>query len=110
MCPESKHSEITPNPLFNCCNQKNLFKMDPRVAKANVAEIQVDSKTYTANNGFTCLTTNAKGNVAVGASNGDIRLYTDIEKNAKCLYPGLGEEIIHLDSTKDGRWLLATTR
>lgn len=31
ICPEQKHSEITPNPVFNCMNTRNLFKMDPRI-------------------------------------------------------------------------------
>lgn len=31
-------------------------------------------------------------------------------QNAKNLYPGLGDPIISLDCTKDGRWLLATCK
>ncbi len=31
-------------------------------------------------------------------------------QNAKNLYPGLGDPILSLDCTKDGRWLLATCK
>lgn len=34
ICPDQKHSETTLNPVFNCLNAKNLFKMDPRVSQA----------------------------------------------------------------------------
>jgi len=49
-----------------------------------------------------------EGNVAVGSINGDLRLYTKVGQNAKNLYPGLGDPILALESSKDGKWLLAT--
>lgn len=45
-----------------------------------MAEIVKEHKHYASNNGFTCLTTNKAGNVAVGSENGDIRLYNGIGK------------------------------
>lgn len=41
---------------------------------------------------------------------GEIRLYKDMGQNAKNLYPGLGDPISSLDTTKDGRWILATCK
>lgn len=37
-------------------------------------------------------------------------MYTKVGQNAKTLFPGFGDPIIGLDSTKDGKWLLATTK
>lgn len=34
MCSDKKFSDLTSNPVFNCMNQRNIFKMDPRVNKA----------------------------------------------------------------------------
>ena len=42
--------------------------------------------------------------------NGEIRLFDKIGKNSNCKYPGFGDPILHLDSTKDGKWLLATCK
>lgn len=37
VAPISKHNEFTPNPAFVALNQKNIFKMDPRVGDTNKA-------------------------------------------------------------------------
>ena len=42
--------EMTENQVFNCINSKNIFKMDPRMANAQVSEIKTDSKIYAVNN------------------------------------------------------------
>lgn len=31
-----------------------------------------------------------------------------MNKNANTKYPGLGDPVLHLESTKDNKWLLAT--
>lgn len=82
--------------------------MDPRMAKAQVSEIKTDSKVYSVNNHFTVLNTTGQGHVAVGSATGDLRLFTKVGQNAKNLFPGFGDPIIAIDSTKDGKYLLAT--
>jgi hypothetical protein len=49
-----------------------------------------------------------KGNYALGSSSGEIRLYNKIGSNANCKYSSFGDKVLHLESTKDGKWLLAT--
>lgn len=46
----------------------------------------------------------------VASKNGDLRFYKEIgeKKNAINLYPGLGDNILFLDTSKDGKWILAT--
>lgn len=107
ICSDSKHSNLTQNPLFLGINQKNLFKIDPRV---NPKEAAVSKKVYATNYKFNSITTNENGNFAVGNELGEIRLYNEMGKNAKNLYPGLGDEILSIDCTKDGKWVLATCK
>lgn len=60
---------------------------------------------------FTHITTTAQGHYAVGSEDGALRLYKkDVEskKNATNKYPALGDPVRSLNSTKDGKWLLAT--
>ncbi len=68
----------------------------------------VDSKIYSTEPNFNNVTTNTSGNVAVGSEDGQIRLYKGVNKNANTKYPGLGDPVLHLESTKDNKWLLAT--
>lgn len=47
----------------------------------------------------------------MGSEDGTLRLYKkDVEskKNATNKYPAMGDPVRSLDSTKDGKWLLAT--
>ena len=68
-------------------------------------------KIYATAPQFTCISTNdAEGTFATGSEKGEIRLYSKVGQNAKSLFPGFGDPIIGLDSTKDGAWLLATTK
>lgn len=84
---ETKHSELTQNKIFLTLNDKNIFKIDPRMDPKNPV---ASSKTYTVNNKFTCITSNNTGNFATASANGDIRLYKEMGKNALNLYPGMG--------------------
>ena len=93
--------------MFLGLNQKNLFKLDPRV---NPKQAAVSSKIYATNYHFNSLSTNSNGNFVVGNDLGELRLYKEVGQNAKNLYPGLGDPILSLDCTKDGRWLLATCK
>lgn len=84
-----------------------MFKLDPRL---NPKQAACASKIYSSNYHFNSLTSNSLGNFAVGNDLGEIRLYKDVGQNAKNLYPGLGDPILSLDCTKDGRWILATCK
>ena len=55
MCHEEKFGDMTPNPVFNCLNAKNIFKMDPRIAKGVASAIKVAEKIYSKNLHFTTI-------------------------------------------------------
>lgn len=65
-------------------------------------------KKYSTDPDFNTLSVDQKGRFAVGSESGEIRLFKEIGINANCKYSSFGDKVIHLESTKDGRWLLAT--
>lgn len=94
--------------LFNGVNKGSIFTIDKRIDNHDDSVVAI--KTY-ANANQTSLNTLAsteQGYVAVGSDKGEIRLFNDITKNAKTLLPGLGDPIISLDVTRDGKYILVT--
>ncbi len=67
-------------------------------------------KQYSGNPQFTTISPTGDGSFATGSKNGEIRFYKQIGKNANNKFTSAGEPVIHLDTTKDGKWVLATFR
>ena len=65
-------------------------------------------KEYSGNPQFTTISPTGEGHFATGSKNGEIRFYKQIGKNANNKFTSTGEPVIHLDTTKDGKWVLAT--
>ena len=61
-------------------------------------------------NDFSAAATTEKGYIAVASNKGEIRMFDRLGINAKTQLPALGDPIIGIDVSADGRWLLATTR
>jgi hypothetical protein len=85
-----------------------LFRIDPRLSGHKLVDDQF--KQYATKNAFSAAATTEKGHIAVASEKGDIRLYDRLGINAKTLIPALGDPIIGMDVSADGRWVLATTR
>lgn len=81
----------------------SLFRIDPRL-KDKVAE----RNEYKTRNEFSCGIATRSGDVAVASRKGDLRLYNKIDVRAKSLLPGFGDEIIGIDTSKDGSLILCT--
>jgi hypothetical protein len=76
VAPTQKHGEFTTNPCFVSLNQRNIFKIDPRVNDKNKA---VSSKIYAKSPGFSCITTSNHENAfATGSEKGEIRLFKEV--------------------------------
>ena len=88
-------------------NKNKIFSMDGRVNRKNKI---VEDKIYGpgSSKDFTCIATPQFEAFATGSSDGNIRLYNDITKNAKTLIPCFGDPIISIDITKNGDYLLVT--
>jgi len=106
--PESKFAQQSATQPFVGISRNALFRIDPRVAGNKLVESQL--KQYMSKNDFSAAATTEKGHIAVASNKGDVRLFDRLGVNAKTHIPALGEAIIGLDVSADGRWLLATCR
>ena len=86
-------------------NSNNIFLLDKRVNRKNKI---VDIKNYSTNPDFKSIITTGFGGIAVGSENGDMRLFKEIGNSSKTLLTGFGHSINYLDSTIDGKYILAT--
>ncbi|KAE8415724.1 VID27-domain-containing protein [Aspergillus pseudocaelatus] len=106
--PETKFSQMTNAQTFVGASQNALYRIDPRLAGSKL--VDADLKQYASKNDFSSVATTEKGYIAVASNKGDIRMFDRLGINAKTHIPALGEPIIGLDVSADGRWVLATCR
>ena len=64
--------------------------------------------TVAPNPQFSCIATTNFGGIAIGSKDGNVRLYKEVGKKAKSLVSGFGDPIRAIDTTADGRYVLAT--
>ncbi|KAJ4303422.1 Vacuolar import and degradation protein 27 [Kalmusia sp. IMI 367209] len=106
--PESKFAQMSGEQTFLGLSGNALYRVDPRLSGHKLVDDQY--KQYATKNAFSAAATTEKGHIAVASEKGDIRLYDRLGINAKTLIPALGDPIIGMDVSADGRWVLATTR
>jgi len=106
LAPVEKYAQRTTDQMVLGVSHNALFSLDPRLPDQNkIAEC----KSYVQNPKMQVIATNQDGQVATGSITGEIRLFNDISKRAKTLLPGLGDPLVGIDVTADGKHLLATT-
>ncbi|KAI9103805.1 cytoplasm protein [Phlyctochytrium arcticum] len=107
--PDAKYAQLSTNKTFVGIGHNSIFRIDPRLSGSKLVESE--SKQYASNRtDFTCATTTGKGELAVGSSKGEIRLFNKLNTRAKTHLPGLGDPIIGIDTTENGRWIIATCK
>lgn len=106
--PENKFAQMTHEPTFLGISKNALYRIDPRLSGTKLVDAQL--KQYASKNDFSAISTTEKGHIAVASNKGDIRLFDRLGINAKTHIPALGEPIIGLDVSADGRWVLGTCR
>ncbi len=106
--PENKFAQMTHEPTFLGISRNALYRVDPRLSGNKLVDSQL--KQYMSKNDFSAISTTEKGYIAVASNKGDVRLFDRLGINAKTHIPALGEPIIGLDVSADGRWVLATCR
>lgn len=104
--PENKFAQMTHEPTFLGVSNNAVFRVDPRLSGTKLVDSQL--KQYASKNDFSAMATTEKGYIAVASNKGDVRLFDRLGINAKTHIPALGEAIIGLDVSADGRWILAT--
>ncbi|KAG4436934.1 hypothetical protein IFR05_007585 [Cadophora sp. M221] len=106
--PESKFAQMSGEQTFLGLSRNALYRIDPRLAGNKLVDSEL--KQYMSKNDFSAAATTEKGYIAVASNKGDIRMFDRLGINAKTHIPALGEPIIGLDVSADGRWVLATCR
>ncbi|KAF2083631.1 VID27-domain-containing protein [Saccharata proteae CBS 121410] len=106
--PESKYAQMSGEQTFLGLSKNALYRVDPRLAGNKL--VDTDLKQYVSKNDFSAAATSEKGYIAVASNKGDIRMFDRLGINAKTHIPALGDPIIGIDVSADGRWILATTR
>lgn len=106
--PESKFAQTTGEQTFLGLSNNALYRIDPRLSGNKLVDSEL--KQYASKNDFSAAATTEKGYIAVASNKGDIRMFDRLGINAKTALPALGDPIIGLDVSADGRWVLATTR
>lgn len=106
--PANKFAQKTDEQTFLGLSKNALYRIDPRLAGSKLVDSEL--KQYTSKNDFSAAATTEKGYIAVASNKGDIRMFDRLGINAKTALPALGDPIIGLDVSADGRWVLATTR
>jgi len=85
-----------------------LYRIDPRLAGTKLVDSEL--KQYASKTDFSAAATTSNGYIAVASNKGDIRMFDRLGIIAKTNIPALGDPIIGLDVSADGRWVLATTK
>jgi VID27 C-terminal WD40-like domain len=106
--PDSKYAQMTPQQTFIGTSHNALFRLDPRLGGSKLVDAQF--KQYASKYGFSTAATTEEGKLIVGSDKGELRLFDALGKNAKTALPSLGDPIIGVDVTADGRYVIATCR
>ncbi|KAF7775973.1 hypothetical protein Agabi119p4_4366 [Agaricus bisporus var. burnettii] len=108
IAPDNKFAPMTREQTIVGTSGNALFRIDPRISGDKLVDSQY--KQYVSKNKFSGVTTTKDGKLAVASEKGDIRLFDSIGKNAKTALPPLGDPILGIDVTADGRYVVATTK
>lgn len=118
---EKYDSEKASQRLFIASNHNAIYTMDTRtgLSTCEISKLQHIAKTPN----FICFATTADGKMVSGAQDGTLRFYDKAPgmpsnnkeivfhtKQAKCRLPGFGSEIIGVDVSADGKYLVATCK
>ncbi|KAJ1647041.1 Vacuolar import and degradation protein 27, partial [Coemansia asiatica] len=109
IAPVTKYSQMTDEKTLVGLSHNMVYRIDPRIGgRSKIVEDQV--QTYAGKNKFTALATTKNGGIVVGSAKGEIRMYDRLGVRSKTTLPALGEPIIGIDVTSDGRYIVATCK
>eukprot|EP00899_Mesostigma_viride_P012900 jgi/Mesvir1/21610/Mv04036-RA.1 len=108
---DCKSAQLEHRSTFLGLEDNRLCRWDMRDKHGAVQDLTYSTgKDYARGTNFRCMATTGDGSIAVGASDGKVRLYNDrVLTRAKTAFPGLGDPITSIDATYDASWVLATT-
>jgi hypothetical protein len=103
---ECKDSAGSDQSVFTAITNNAFLTLDARLPSRSKIASQ---REYKKPPNFSVMTTTNGGGFAIGSTDGKIRLYKRGAKDANTILPGLSDPILHLEVTKDSKYLLATT-
>lgn len=129
--PSTKFAQMSAEQTLVGTSHNGVYRIDPRLSGQKLVDSQF--KQYATKAHFSAAATDKEGRLAVASKRGDIRLFDSIGKNAKTgeqskinfeselladpsplplhsALPALGDPIIGVDVTSDGRYVLATCK
>ncbi|KAI9503619.1 VID27 cytoplasmic protein-domain-containing protein [Coemansia spiralis] len=109
IAPNSKFSQMTGDKTLVGISHNMLYRIDPRLGGDNLV-VQNEQQAYATKSHFTSAATTESGAIAVGSGKGEVRLFDRLGVRAKTVLPALGEPIIGIDVTSDGRYVVATCK
>jgi len=121
LLPENKFAQQQGVKTFLALNRAGVFAIDPRAKRfSHVLQNRTFQYTNTKNANISCGAPTEKGHIVMGTTAGEIRLFSasslkgthDGEGKPRAIntLPGLGDPIIAIDVTRDGKWVLATCK
>ncbi|KAJ1844289.1 Vacuolar import and degradation protein 27 [Coemansia sp. RSA 2703] len=109
VAPVNKYSQMTGEQTLVGLSHNMLYRIDPRIGGDNLI-VQNELQSYATKSHFTSLATTKDGGIVVGSAKGEIRMYDRLGVRSKTTLPALGEPIIGIDVTSDGRYIVATCK
>lgn len=106
--PSQKFAQTTDEQTIVGASDNGVFRIDPRLQGTKLVDSQL--KSYATKVNFSSLATTDKGYIAVASAKGEIRMYDRLGINAKTQLPAMGDAIIGMDVSSDGKWILATCK
>lgn len=106
--PNSKYAQMTGESTFIGLNSNSIFRIDPRLP--GTKRVDTEMKSYAVKNEFSCGATTGSGELAVASAKGELRLFNKLDKRAKTLLPMFGDPILGVDTTENGKYILATCK
>ncbi|KAJ1914140.1 Vacuolar import and degradation protein 27 [Mycoemilia scoparia] len=106
--PDSKYAPTTSNKTLVGLSHNSIYRIDPRLPGQKCVDDEF--KMYASKPNFTCAATTESGHIVVAGEKGTVQLFDRIGPRAKTALPALGDSIIGIDVTADGRYLVATCK
>lgn len=106
----SKYGGMKDCPILNAFNSDMIFSIDTRVDNKNIV---TNKRKYAKGTKalFNTMATTVDGKIVIGSVDGRIRMYkNDINSKSKAStsFPGLGDPILSVDISSDGKYILGT--
>jgi len=122
---EKKNDETTNKSTFVGYSGNSMFLVDPRQKTKNVAVKFTGGSN--PRSFYTCAATSDSGHLAIGTDKGEIKMFSQTQFDTSKRYagsddplgpvarsrttlPGIGDPVIGVDVTKDGKWIVATCK